>query len=253
MGNWIRLCWAVLLLGSPLALKADEPLSFITEAYPPYNFSDDNILRGIAVDLLVIASQDTAQPVQRGQIRLMPWARGYRTVLSTPNTVLFATTRTTEREHLFKWAGPIAATRVVLLARKADKIRIQSAADLQRYRIGVIHEDIGEQSLLALGVAKQQLQISANADALSRQLHAGRIDLWAYEENVARWFLRNANLDQDDFESVYLLQQGELWYAFNPQVSDEKIQQLQKALDKLRNTPGKFAKTRYDDILINYL
>ena len=38
MGNWIRLCWAVLLLGSPLALKADEPLSFITEAYPPYNF-----------------------------------------------------------------------------------------------------------------------------------------------------------------------------------------------------------------------
>ena len=73
-----------------------------------------------------------------------------------------------------------AATRVVLLARKADKIRIQSAADLQRYRIGVIHEDIGEQSLLALGVAKQQLQISANADALSRQLHAGRIDLWAY-------------------------------------------------------------------------
>lgn len=253
MGNWIRLCWAVLLLGSPLALKADEPLSFITEAYPPYNFSDDNILRGIAVDLLVIASQDTAQPVQRGQIRLMPWARGYRTVLSTPNTVLFATTRTTERERLFKWAGPIAAIRVVLLARKADKIRIQSAADLQRYRIGVIHEDIGEQSLLALGVAKQQLQISANADALSRQLHAGRIDLWAYEENVARWFLRNANLDQDDFESVYLLQQGELWYAFNPQVSDEKIQQLQKALDKLRNTPGKFAKTRYDDILINYL
>lgn len=253
MGNWIRLCWAVLLLGSPLALKADEPLSFITEAYPPYNFSDDNILRGIAVDLLVIASQDTAQPVQRGQIRLMPWARGYRTVLSTPNTVLFATTRTTERERLFKWAGPIAATRVVLLARKADKIRIQSAADLQRYRIGVIHEDIGEQSLLALGVAKQQLQISANADALSRQLHAGRIDLWAYEENVARWFLRNANLDQDDFESVYLLQQGELWYAFNPQVSDEKIQQLQKSLDKLRNTPGKFAKTRYDDILINYL
>lgn len=253
MGNWIRLCWAVLLLGSPLALKADEPLSFITEAYPPYNFSDDNILRGIAVDLLVIASQDTAQPVQRGQIRLMPWARGYRTVLSTPNTVLFATTRTAERERLFKWAGPIAAIRVVLLARKADKIRIQSAADLQRYRIGVIHEDIGEQSLLALGVAKQQLQISANADALSRQLHAGRIDLWAYEENVARWFLRNANLDQDDFESVYLLQQGELWYAFNPQVSDEKIQQLQKALDKLRNTPGKFAKTRYDDILINYL
>ncbi len=248
-----RICLLALLLGASLRATAGQPLMFITEAYPPYNFSDDNILRGIAVDLLVIASLNTEQPVQRGQIRLMPWARAYRTVLNTPNSVLFATTRTAEREHLFKWAGPIAATRVVLLARKADQIRIQSAADLQRYRIGVIHEDIGEQSVLALGVRKEQLHVSANADALIRQLHAGRIDLWAYEENVAHWFLRNANFNQEDFESVYQLQQGELWYAFNPKVSDEKVQQLQKAIDALRQTPGKFGKTRYDDILIDYL
>lgn len=253
MRIWIRFCWVVLLFNTSIQAKADGPLMFITEAYPPYNFSDDNILRGIAVDLLVIASLNTEQPVHRGQIRLMPWARAYNTTLNTPNTMLFSTTRTPERERLFKWAGPIAATRVVLLARKADKIRIQSAADLQRYRIGVIHEDIGEQSLLALGVRKEQLQVSANADALIRQLHAGRIDLWAYEENVAHWFLRNANFNQDDFESVYQLKQGELWFAFNPNVSDEKVQQLQKAIDTLRQTPGKFGKTRYEDILIDYL
>lgn len=249
----IRICLVMLLLGTSLNATASEPLTFITEAYPPYNFRDDNILRGIAVDLLVIASQNTEQPVQRGQIRLMPWARAYRTTLDTPNSVLFSTTRTAEREHLFKWAGPIAATRVVLLARKSSKIRIQSAADLQRYRIGVIHEDIGEQSVLALGVHQDQLYVSANADALIRQLHAGRIDLWAYEENVAYWFLRNANFNQEDFESVHQLRQGELWFAFNRQVSDEKIQQLQKAIDALRQTPGKFGKTRYDDILIDYL
>ena len=243
----------VLLLTGALRVSADEPLIFFTEAYPPYNYADDNILRGIAVDMLVIASLDTAQPVQRAQIRLQPWARAYRTTLSTPNTVLFSTTRTAEREKLFKWAGPISTTRVVLLARKDRKIHIQSAADLQRYRIGVIHEDIGEQSVLALGVKKEQLQVSANADALIRQLQAGRIDLWAYEENVAHWFLRNANFNPDDFESVYQLQQGELWYAFNLQVSDEKIQQLQKAIDALHQKPGKFGKSRYDDILIDYL
>ena len=244
------LCW--LLVGTSHTSMAG-PLSFITEAYPPYNFSDDNILRGIAVDLLVIASQDTAQPVQRGQIRLMPWARGYRTVLSTPNTVLFATTRTTERERLFKWAGPIATTRVVLLARKDRGIQIKSASDLQHYRIGAIHDDVGEQSVLALGIANDQLHISANADALARQLQAGRIDLWAYEENVANWFLRNAGFNNDEFETVYLLKQGELWFAFNREVSDEQIQPLQKAIDELRNSPGRFGKTRYDDIALNYL
>ena len=244
------LCW--LLVGTSHTSMAG-PLSFITEAYPPYNFSDDNILRGIAVDLLVIASQQTPQPVQRSQIRLMPWARGYRTVLNTADTVLFSTTRTAEREALFKWAGPIATTRVVLLARKDRGIQIKSASDLQHYRIGAIHDDVGEQSVLALGIANDQLHISANADALARQLQAGRIDLWAYEENVANWFLRNAGFNNDEFETVYLLKQGELWFAFNREVSDEQIQPLQKALDELRNSPGHVGKTRYDDIALNYL
>ena len=104
-----------------------------------------------------------------------------------------------------------------------------------------------------MGVNATQLKHSSNASALAQQLQAGRIDLWAYEENVAHWFLRNAKLNPDDFESVYLLKQGELWYAFNPKVSDEKVQQLQKAIDALRQTPGKFGKTRNEDILIDYL
>src|SRR3990167_9601455 len=61
MRNWIRFCWVVLLLNTSLQAKADGPLMFITEAYPPYNFSDDNILRGIAVDLLVIASLNRSE------------------------------------------------------------------------------------------------------------------------------------------------------------------------------------------------
>ena len=253
MGTFIRFCWTLLLLSGSVQVRADEPLTYLTEAYPPYNFSDNNILRGIAVDLLVLASQQTDQPVQRNQIRLMPWARSYRTVLKSPNHVLFSTTRTAAREKLFKWAGPIIATRVVLLARKDRAIHIDFASDLQHYRIGSINDDIGEQAVLALGVQETQLHHSSNADASARQLQAGRIDLWAYEENVAHWFLRNAGFDPEDFESVYVLQEGELWYAFNPQVSDKKVQQLQKAIDQLRQTPGISGKTRYDDILINYL
>ena len=253
MFNCMPLSLLLLLLGCAGAVTADEPLTYFTETYPPYNFSDNNILRGIAVDLLVLASQQTAQPVQRSQIRLMPWARSYRTVLKKPNHVLFSTTRTAEREKLFKWAGPIASSRVVLLAKKSRGIHIDFVTDLQRYRIGSIRDDVGEQLARSLGAQDSQLNLAANADALVQQLQAGRIDLWASNETVAHWFLRNAGLDSDDFESVYLLQEGQLWYAFNPQVSDEKVQELQKAIDQIRQTPGISGKTRYDDILIDYL
>ena len=43
-----RICLLALLLGASLRATAGQPLMFITEAYPPYNFSDDNILRGDA-------------------------------------------------------------------------------------------------------------------------------------------------------------------------------------------------------------
>ena len=91
----------LLCLTLPVSAEPPAPLSYLTEAYPPYNYSDDNILRGIAVDLLVSASQHTRQPVSRGEIRLQPWPRAYRTVLNKANTVLFSTTRTEEREKLF--------------------------------------------------------------------------------------------------------------------------------------------------------
>lgn len=247
----VRLATGLLLA---FQVQAEEaPLQYLTEAYPPYNYSDDSILRGIAVDLLVIATLDSAHPVKRSQIRLQPWPRAYRTVLTKPNTALFSTTRTPEREKLFKWAGPIATTRVVLLARKQDGIRIHGPDDLKDKRIGSVPDDIGEQMLLSQGVAATQLQRSANATALAQQLNAGRIDLWAYEENVAFWFLRHNELDPDHFESVYVLTEGELWYAFNPAVDDRLIEELQRGIDKVRKAPGRIGKTRYEDILLDYL
>jgi polar amino acid transport system substrate-binding protein len=243
----------LMLLSCAGAVTAEQPLTYVTEAYPPYNFSDNNILRGIAVDLLVLASQQTTAPVQRSQIRLMPWARSYRTALKTPNYVLFSTTRTPEREKLFKWAGPIADSRVVLLAKKTRAIHISSATDLQHLRIGSIRDDVGEQMVRSLGVQDSQLNLAANADAMVQQLQAGRTDLWATNEKVAHWFIRNAGLEPDDFASVYTLQEGQLWYAFNLEVSDARVAELQKALDTLRQTPGISGKTRYHDILLDYL
>ncbi len=47
--------------------------------------------------------------------------------------------------------------------------------------------------------------------------------------------------------------QGELWYAFNPKVSAIQTSDLQHTIDLLRQLPGRVGKTRYDDILLDYL
>lgn len=234
-------------------VKAFSKLTFITETYPPYNFEDYGILRGIAVDLLIAATRLKSIKLRRDKIKIYPWARGYKQVLKGPGTVLFSTTRTAERENLFKWAGPISATRVVLLAPIASQIKINTSQDMMGYIIGGIRDDVGEQLVLASGYPRDKFISQANANAVVKMLVKKRMDIWAYEEFVANWFIKQNQLDTDDFKSIFLLKEGQLYFAFSKDVDNELIELLQQGIDKVKKMPGFVGKTLYDDILSRYL
>lgn len=244
---------ALTLLAGAVNAKDLNSIELLTEAYPPYNFRSGGVLKGISVDLLVAASHKIKSPIKRENIKLQPWARAYRSALTGPNIALFATTRSEEREEKFKWVGPIAKTRIVILAKKSSGIKIASPENINNYKIGVIRDDIGEQLVRKLGVSDNKIEMGAKADSLAKKLDGGRIQLWAYEENVARWFIKQNKLDNDDFEIVYVLKEAELFYAFSKDVSDTLIESLQKGVDQVKMEPGKIGKTLYDDILSDYL
>ncbi|QYJ75827.1 ABC transporter substrate-binding protein [Shewanella sp. FJAT-52076] len=218
---------------APLAQEKLSSLSFLTEEYPPFNFTRDGKVQGIAVDLLLSAAALEGQSISRESIRVYPWTRAYAMALRGHNMVLFSTTRTEEREPLFHWVGPIAPMRIVLIALKQQHIHVESLADLQNKQIGVVTNDIGEEVLTQLGLA-DQLQPNASADLLLKMMARGRIDLWAYEETVAKWLIKESGMSFDDFEVVYLLREAELYYAFSRDVPEALRVQLQHALDTLK-------------------
>jgi polar amino acid transport system substrate-binding protein len=245
--------FSIVLLCASVNAQGLKGVEMLTEAYPPYNFNEGGTLRGIAVDLLIAATHKMEAPIKRDEIKLQPWARAYRKILEGPNVGLFATTRTDEREDKFKWVGPIVKTRIVVLAKKSSEISISSADDLKNYSFGVIRGDIGEQLIEGVGVPESKIRQASNADSLAKQLDVGRIQLWAYEENVARWFIETNGLDNEGFIVVYVLKEAELFYAFSKDVDNDVIESLQKGLDQVKATPGKIGKTLYDDILSDYL
>lgn len=252
--GWIWLClslWFSTLSAEEGQTVAD--LNFITESYPPYSFEEDGVLRGIAVDLLVAATAHDPVPVRRKDIRLMPWARSYTLALQGPNISLFATTRTPEREKLFKWAGPICKNRVALFAKKSSKIVISIPQDINRYTVGVIRHDVAELMMLRLGGDGIRVVRSSRGEALVKLLERDRIQLLAYGKPVARWYIHNAGLDNANFEVVYELDEADLYYAFSRDVDDALVEKLQKAIDRIKSLPGVFGKTLYDDILLDYL
>ncbi|MGH8605458.1 MAG: substrate-binding periplasmic protein, partial [Gammaproteobacteria bacterium] len=214
--------WFVLLsILAPVPGQAEsswESLQFITEEFPPYNYTEGGVARGIAVDLLIESAEAAGLALQRKDIRSYPWARGYQMAQKGPGIALFAMTRSAEREHLFKWVGPVISTRVVLLARKDRQLKINQPAALAAYQIGAIRDDIGHQLLKTLGIGANNIQLFSSAVPVANMLDKGRIDFWAYDETTARWFIKMLQLDNSRFEAAYLLKEGNMYYAFSPDV-----------------------------------
>lgn len=228
----------ILFFAQNIVSQNINDIKIITEKYPPFNFVEQNKLQGISVDLIVEILKKMGSKKTRESISLQPWARGYSSLQTNKNTCLFSTTRTDEREKQFKWAGPIASTTISLIAKKGKNIKINNPENLKDYKIGVVMDDIGEALLIKNGLSKDALDRAGGLDALKNsimKLEHDRVDLIAYEENVAMWTIKKNKLNSGNYETVYVLKEGELYYAFSKETDDVVVAEFQKALDSVKN------------------
>ena len=108
---------------------------------------------------------------------------------------------------------------------------------LSKYRLGVVRDDIGEQLLVKAGLKLEKLDRlgGTNATLLQiKKLNIDRIDAWSYEQNVAMWEIKANGFNPADYEIVYKLKEGELYYAFHKDTPDDLLKKIQYELDKLK-------------------
>lgn len=212
------------------------PLTILTEEFPPYNFTEDGRLRGISTDILRLMLAEAGMDVPVESFQVLPWSRAYNDVLSHPDTMLFSVTRTKERENLFKWIGPIAPNRNVLLARKDRRLIIRDFSDVLHLKVGAIRDDAGEQLLVARGYPLKWIDVTSDARSNILKLETGRIDLFAYPETVFKLLVSQGGKNVEDYETVFVLHEGYVYFAVNRNTPDETVQKLQKALDALKES-----------------
>ena len=212
-------------------------LQFLTENYPPYNYLGadgepeglvtrivDRILELVGVDKRVTSDA------------FYPWPRAYKVALNEPNTVLFAMTRTPEREALFKWVGPIVRSSIVLTAKKERRFRNISPDRLEGFRVCVIAEDVGEQLLRQQGVPLSSLHHVNSPESCARMLQLGRVDFWAYGSLPTQHYLDRLLPVEADYEEVYVIGEDSQYIAVSKSVSDEVVGRFQEALNYLEIT-----------------
>ena len=239
--------------GNDLAPSAKH-LTYLTEQFPPFNFQEDGILKGISVDLLDRMLNRMDIDLNRSSIRLLDWDVGYQTVLKENNTVLFSMGRLSQRESLFKWVGPISPIKVVLFVMKDKAIKIESPKDLLKYKIGVINDSAEQLLAIKAGFDPKDLVVGNDTNLLIKSLEDGAIDAWAYSEIPGMWLINRYGIKTDQYKTVYDLGGDfEIYYAFNKDTPDSLVQAFQHALNQTKQEKDMDGLSDYEKILYKYV
>ncbi len=156
----------------------------------------------------------------------------YNRVLRNSNEEIFSTTRTEEREHLFKWVGPIATNTWTVFALKDRHIKIKSEEDLKAYKIGGYRQSATSSYLKNLGLPVSELE---SDETNPRRLVEGMIDLWA-SGNLVGMYRAKAKGYSELIELVYTLKDVDLYLALNKSFPDEVVAKLNLELNQMRDT-----------------
>ncbi len=228
-----------------------ENMKFMTEEYPPYNFTKDGKPTGIAVELLVEIFKKIGLKKSHSDIEVTKWARGVKSINEKPGTCLFATNLTKERKDILGWKFVYPIPQVSeesdnhLIARKGKGIKFNSEDDIKKYgkKIGVVRGDVGASFLTEVGISQGLIDAAADPDLMVKKMEKGRYDVISYGHTTAKTVMKKNGMDPDQFEIVYTFPNNPLGYAFHKGTDPGVLEKFQKALDEL-NSDGTSEKIR---------
>jgi polar amino acid transport system substrate-binding protein len=163
------------------------------------------------------------------EITMLPWKRAYSAALTHPSTCVYSTTRTPEREHLFKWVGPTDEGDWVLMGLAGRNYNLHTLEDARPLRIGTQFGDARNDFLRAHGFDTD----AAHTDTINPQkLLLGRIDLWAASMRRGTTALAAKGL-ADRIVPVLVFNHIKVYLACNRAVPDALIERMNATLEAM--------------------
>lgn len=242
-----------ILLSSPVA--GATQLQWLTEHSPPGQYLDEQgKLSGVTVALIRELQQRLDEPAD---IQLLPWGRAMMMAKTEPNTALFETVRTPERDSWFKWVGPLMHYHINLyglrqrLGVNANTLALPGKLIACSYRNAATVNDIK-----AFGfVEGRNLILTSQTGECLDMLIAGRIDVVAITEYSLPAYAARVQAAGFELTTVHYLTERKRYIAFSNDVADERITAWQQALmQSYRDgTMRKLYQRAYSEAMINRL
>lgn len=237
MSNVQRRAGLALMLALAANTGTAASLRLLTEDYPPFNMKlDHGQIGGLSTEVVRVLF---ARAHLSYTLELQPWIRAFNTAVMENNTCVYSTTRTDNREHQFKWVGPLLENPWVLYAAPGSPPVGLDLESVRRYKIGGYNGDAIAQYLIARGF---NVELTPSDDLNPRKLLAGRIDFWATGKYLGAYLVQRDRLPQ--LKPVLVFNTAFMYLACNPRIANQTIFLLNTVLAGMQQdgTLAKLAK-----------
>jgi polar amino acid transport system substrate-binding protein len=227
-----RLVLLLTLLAATSGIASAQTLTLLTEDAYPFQYLENKQLTGMAVEVVneVFKRAGIARKDE-----VLSWKDAYDRAQIYPNTCIYSTSRTENRERLFKWIGPIVENKWAAFARKGFKGTLSRPEDFKQYRVGVLAGDAKERYLKDLAVT---FRVPAADDATNpskltlNRTEADKIDLWVTGYYTGAYVAAKTGVK--DVSPVWVFETSENYLACQPSLPQATADKLQKALDTMK-------------------
>ncbi|MFT4907433.1 MAG: polar amino acid transport system substrate-binding protein [Oleispira sp.] len=223
---------ALLILLSVTVLA--NPLTIVTEQYPPYNYEEQGSIKGMSTEVVSAVLKELDLEVD---IEIYPWARAYDMASTQENVLIYSISRTPQRESLFNWVGVIASIDFTIFAlERRQDINIQSLEDIRAYMLGLVRGDALEQFFSANNFTEIE-RVNTNKQAMEMLL-ASRTDLWPISKQAGAYILKKNNMiPAQTVRAVFELEEfssEDLYMAFSRSTNKKLVNDFKRALEKIK-------------------
>jgi len=231
--NRVVLLWLCLWFAVSASADVTE-LQILTEETPPDTYFDQDAGKaaGFVVEVVEELLKRTGIKAKGGEIQVIPWARGYQKLETEPDVMLFETTRSEKREHLFKWVGPVAPRVKWLWKLKSNRVlKANTLEEATQYTVGGVRGFSSAEHLESLGF---RVEYSNKEQYMYDMFFIGRVDLVNATELVAAYHAKRFGYQFSDMEKVVAFDDRYDYYlALSKEVPDEVVKRLQQALGRM--------------------
>lgn len=220
--------FATTLCGLSTAQTTPVRINITTEHYHPFSFADtDGKITGATADKVHELFKRSRLAYQ---MNIMSWNRAFEMARNTPNTCVFSTAKTKEREPSFHWIGPIATGNWALFGSPDKLNKFKTLDDIKQSSIGT---EEGQVVLSYLSAKGFKMVTSSESSTTFKNVAIGRIDFATASDTHGKKLIAENNLKG---KVVWLFNyfHSDYYLACHPKTQAEAIATLNKKLREMK-------------------